>query len=649
MERSIQNIRLLGLDMINQANSGHPGIVLGAAPTLYALYQNHMNASTKHPLWFNRDRFFLAAGHGSALIYALLHCAGYDVPMEEIKRFRQLNSMTPGHPEYLHTPGIDATTGPLGQGLAMAVGSAIAEVYLRHLFNKDDLKVVDHYTYVLCGDGDLQEGVSLEAMSFAGHVRLNRLIILFDSNDVQLDGPTLNAVSEDIAKKVESVGFDYQCIADANDVLAISKAIAVAKKTDKPSFIEIKSVIGYGAKNQGTSSVHGAPIGREDTSRLRKLWDFNLNEFEVEQDVYADFREKFGARGSKLYREWIASLEAYAQRYPELHQCLMDIIHQKTRVDYAKITSIDPIGFKEATRNSSGKFLKVLSEEIPHLIGGSADLTASTKAKGINGNFSPSNPLGRNICFGVREHAMGAIANGMALHYLKAFASGFFVFSDYMKPPIRLAALMKVPTIFIFTHDSVGVGEDGPTHEPVEQLAMFRSTPDLITLRPADSNETRFALRYALESQNQPVLLALSRQDIQVMHQATYEDFLQGGYIASDRANYEGILIASGSEVEIAIKAQKLLEENHQIAVRVVSMPSMELFLRQPKHIQDHVLPPACQKRLAIEMGASGLWYRFAAHVKGIDSFGKSGKLEDVLEYFGFTPEAVANEYLGIR
>ncbi|MGI6392841.1 MAG: transketolase [Candidatus Izemoplasmatales bacterium] len=649
MEKTIQNIRFLGLDMIDGAKSGHPGIVLGAAPILYSLYQYHLTSDPKNPDWFNRDRFFLSAGHGSALLYAVLHLAGYDLPLDELKRFRQLGSMTPGHPEYGHTPGVEATTGPLGQGLGMAVGNAIAECHLRHHFNRPGFPVIDHYTYVLCGDGDLQEGVALEALSLAGHLGLERLIIIHDSNDIQLDGPTKNAVSEDLRMKMESMGYYYQLVRDANNVLEVSIAIESAKQVNKPGFIEIKSIIGQGSAKQGTSSVHGSPLGPDETRRLKEEAGFETTLYHVDNVAVADFEKRFGNRGKKAFSKWNKLLKKYHDAYPELHAELENIINRNCGVDIADLYALDPIGHKEATRKTVGKFLPLLSEKIPALMGGSADLASSTNVKGNDGNFSKETPLGRNINFGVREHAMGAIVNGMTLHHLKAFGSGFFVFSDYMKPPIRLAAIMKIPSMFLFTHDSVGVGEDGPTHEPIEQLAMFRSTPGLIVIRPADSNETRHAVRYAVGEAKTPTLIAMTRQDITVMHQARYEDLVKGGYIAKDERDFTGILIASGSEVELALKAQEVLMNRDGIAVRVVSMPSMELFLQQPQAYQDQILPPACQRRLALEMGASGLWYRFSRNVLGIDTFGVSAKLQDVLSYFGFTVENVVKTYLELE
>lgn len=645
MEKTINAIRFLGMDMINQADSGHPGIVLDAAPVVCSLYLYHMNAYAKEPNWFNRDRFYLSAGHGSALLYATLHLAGYDIPLDALKQFRQLGSITPGHPEYRHAPGIEATTGPLGQGIGMAVGSAIAETYLRNTFNEGDLQVVDHYTYVLCGDGDLQEGVAMESLSLAGHLGLKKLIVLFDSNDIQLDGPTQNAVSENIQLKMESVGFDYFKVDDANDVLNVSIQIEQAKRSERPAFIEVKSIIGYGSLKQGTSATHGAPLGMEDTNQMKEKEGYSLVPFDIDQSAYLDFQNRFATRGERSFNTWNFYMEAYQKQFPDKYHQLMSIINEEVSIDFENLIPQVPIGTKEATRNTIGKLIPKLSEKLISMIGGSADLTASTKVKGINGNFSASTPLGRNINFGVREHAMAAIINGMTLHHLKAFSGGFFIFSDYMKPAIRLAAMMQIPSIFIFTHDSVCVGEDGPTHEPVEQLSMFRTMPGINTIRPASANEVGHAIRFALESTRTPSIIALTRQNTVVLNSCTYEEFSQGAYIAKDYPNPEGILIATGSEVELAIKSSELLHElGHD--VRVVSMPIMEIFLTLPKETQDKILPSKLTNRLAIEMGSSGLWYRFASKVRGIDTFGVSAKLEDVINHFGFTVEDVVKQYL---
>ena len=649
MEKSINAIRFLGLDMINKANSGHPGIVLGAAPIMYTLFTKHLKITPSASQWFDRDRFILAAGHGSALLYATLHLSGYEISMEEIKNFRQLGSVTPGHPEYRHTDGVEATTGPLGQGIANAVGLAIAENYLRATFNKKDLNVVDHYTYALCGDGDLQEGVTLEALSLAGHLGLERLIVLFDSNDVQLDGPTKEAVSEDLKMKMESMQWEYINVADANDTDAIDAAITQAKSSDKPSFIEVKSIIGYGATAQGTSATHGAPIGVEETTTMREAFGYETEPFKVSEAIYHDFFKKVAERNDFHQAEWIEKMDEYSERYPKDFEHLERIINNESDFDIASYFEMEPMHHEEATRASIGKLIPKLSEALVEMVGGSADLSGSTKVKGINGNFSSKNPTGRNINFGVREHAMAAIINGMTLHHLKAFSGGFFIFSDYMKPAIRLAALMEIPSTFIFTHDSVAVGEDGPTHEPIEQLAVFRSTPHLVTLRPAHANEVRHALRFALESKKTPVAIVLTRQNTKVTTEVDYKNFKKGAYIAKDYDTIDGVFIATGSEVELAMAASEQLSERHDINVRVVSMPSMELFIQQSSKYQESILPASVTKRLAVEMGASGLWYRFASEVHGIDTFGASAPGKDVMAHFGFTVDAIVKRYRNIK
>ncbi|NLF48739.1 MAG: transketolase [Acholeplasmataceae bacterium] len=644
MNQSIQAIRFLGADMIDKASSGHPGIVLGAAPVVYHLFTEHLKATSTHPKWFNRDRFVLSAGHGSALLYATLHCAGYKIGIEDLKQFRQLGSITPGHPEYGHTDGVEATTGPLGQGISMAVGMAIAESHLRAVFNREGFPLIDHDTFVLVGDGDLQEGVTMEAMSLAGHLQLDRLIVFFDSNDIQLDGPTENANSDNWALKAKSMNWHYEHVADANDLSALNQAILNAKKAGKPTLIEIKSIIGEGALKQGTSQVHGAPLGAQETERIKQALNYPLAPFSVDKAVYDDFQKHFVNRGETAYQAWELLWKDYQKAYPEAAKHLHDIMSGQITVDLSASLRILPLGTKEATRNSIGKQLDRFSELLPALMGGSADLVSSTKVHGLDGNYTKDHREGRNLNFGVREHAMGAIANGLTLHGLRGFTGGFFVFSDYLKPAIRLAALMKVPTLFLFTHDSVAVGEDGPTHQPIEQLSMFRLMPNLTCFRPADANETAYALHYGLKETDQPTLIALTRQNITVQHESSLEQVAKGGYVAIDKADYQGILIASGSEVELAIQAQEVLEKEHHIPVRVVSMPSLELFLSQPESYQESVLPKHCQARLAMEMGASGLWYQVAGKVMGIDTYGMSGPLEDVKQYFGFTSEKVVEK-----
>jgi transketolase len=645
MNYSINAIRFLGMDAINKANSGHPGIVLGAAPTMYNLYTKHLRVTPNKPNWFNRDRFILAAGHGSAMLYATLHLSGYKVSIEDLKQFRQLNSMTPGHPEYMHTEGIDATSGPLGQGIAMAAGMAVAERYLGATFNKEGYNVVDHFTYALCGDGDLQEGVTQEAMSLAGHLGLEKLIVLYDSNDIQLDGPLEWANSENVQEKYEAMNWHYIKVHDGNNVSAINDAINIAKgHKGHPSIIEIKSIIGFGASNQGDSATHGAPLGTEETNAMRKRMGYEFDEFTVPEEVYDHFFTHTVQRGETALNEWEMMFEEYKTNYPELAKQLEDIMNGTVSFDFERVLPKAPLGTNEASRVSGGKAITALSNDNVAIIGGSADLTKSTKAKGINGHFSYDNPLGRNINYGVREHAMAAMVNGLVLHGLKGFSGAFFVFSDYLKPAARMAAIMSIPSTFIFSHDSVAVGEDGPTHEPIEQLSMFRTTPNINLFRPADANETNYSYRFAMEATNAPTVIVLSRQNLEVKVEVSYEDFKKGGYVISDLEDFEGILIAAGSEVGLAIDTQKaLLEEG--IKVRVVSMPSMDVFKQQSKEYKESVLPSSCTKRLALEMGTPDLWYQFASNVKGIERFGVSAPAKDAIEYFGFTTEKIAKLY----
>ena len=645
MEKSINAIRFLGMDAINKANSGHPGIVLGAAPIIYSLYTTHMNLTPKKPLWFNRDRFVLAAGHATGMLYPTLHLAGYKLGMDDLKQFRQLNSLTPGHPEYLHTEGIDATSGPLGQGIAMAAGMAVAESYLAATFNKDNFKVVDHFTYAICGDGDLQEGVTQEAMSLAGHLGLGKLVVLYDSNDIQLDGPLAWANTENVQDKYKAMNWHYIKVNDANDLDELNDAISIAKGiTDQPSIIEVKSVIGFGSSLAGKSATHGSPLGKEETDAMRKRMNYKYGEFEAPQEAYDDFKVNTADRGNASLEKWNNLFAEYKKAYPELAKELLAIINGEYTVDLAKVLPEAPIGTNEASRVSGGKALTTLSESIISLIGGSADLTKSTKAKGISGDFSNATPLGRNINYGVREHAMAAMVNGLTLHGLNGFSGAFFVFSDYLKPAVRMAAIMGIPSMYIFTHDSVAVGEDGPTHEPIEQLSMLRTTPNVNVYRPGDANETNYAFRHALESTKTPSVIVLSRQNLEVKKETSYGNFSKGAYVISDAKDFEGILIATGSEVGLAIDVQTELAKEG-INVRVVSMPCVEIFKQQSAEYKEAVLPATCQKRLALEMGAPDLWYQFANNVKGIETFGVSAPGSDAIEFFGFNTTTVSKLY----
>lgn len=645
--QAINAIKILGVDAINKANSGHPGIVLGAASMLHVLYTKHLNVDPKKTNWINRDRFILSAGHGSALLYSINHLSGYDISIENLKNFRQLGN-TPGHPEYGHTAGVETTSGPLGQGISNAVGMALAETHLAAKFNKPNFDIIDHYTYVLCGDGDLQEGVTQEAMSLAGHLGLGKLIVLFDSNDIQLDGEVNLAYSERAKNKFEALNWQYILVADGEDQAAVHRAILKAKKeTNKPTIIEVKTIIGRGTSIEGTSKVHGSPIGEKEAVALREKISWTHAPFEIPSEVYDLYKKKVYNRGRRVHKKWDNLLKEYKETYQEEGLLFDQYFNEKTTVDISKLPVYEA-GSKEATRNVSGKIIDSLSVQHPNLIGGSADLTASTKAKGADGHFSKENRLGRNINFGVREHAMASLANGMVLHGgLKVFVGGFFIFSDYMKPAIRLSAIMGIPTTYVFTHDSVAVGEDGPTHEPIEQLAMLRSIPNMSVIRPADANETKAAWQLALESKNQPTALILTRQSVPNLEETSIKEVSKGAYILKKETNkLDGILLASGSEVSLALETQKILLEKG-IDLRVVSMPSMDLFEKQSEAYKKEILPKNV-KILAVEMASPMPWYKYTPNVYGIDTFGVSAPLEEVLKYFKFTPEDLANKFLSI-
>jgi transketolase len=644
-QKAINAIRFLGVDSINVANSGHPGIVLGSAPMAYKLFTEHLNIDVKDSKWINRDRFILSAGHGSMLLYALNHLSGFKITMEDLKRFRQIGN-TPGHPEYGHTDGVETTSGPLGQGISNAVGMAIAETHLAARFNKEGFNLMDHYTYVICGDGDLQEGVALESISLAGHLGLGKLIVLFDSNDIQLDGKVSMAYSENHKNKFEAMGWQYLHVTDGNDLSSIHKAIVKAKKEgSKPTIIEVKTTIGYGTSLAGTSKVHGAPIGFSEADALRKNLDWEYKPFEIPKEVYDHYRKKVTLRGQRAHKKWRELLNLYKIQYPQEYQMFNEFIENKINIDLNDFNAEVSVN-KDATRNISGKVLNKLSDKYLNVIGGSADLTASTKAKGADGHYNKNNRLARNINFGVREHAMGAIVNGMTLHGgLKVFGGAFFVFSDYMKPSIRLAAIMQIPSIFVFSHDTIAVGEDGPTHQPIEQLAGLRAIPHLNVIRPADANETLSAWKIAIESTNTPTSIILTRQNVNNLTTTSHEGVKKGAYVVSmEEGKLDGILLAAGSEVGLAIETQQLLKTQGK-NVRVVSMPSHYLFEKQTLKYKKEVLPKSI-KTLAIEMGSSFSWYKYTQFVYGIDTFGVSAPLEQALEHFSFNKEKVAEYFL---
>jgi len=645
---AINTIRTLSIDAINAANSGHPGLPMGAAPMAYALWSRHLNHNPGNSKWFNRDRFVLSAGHGSMLLYSLLHLFGYNVTLDDLKAFRQLGSKTPGHPEFGHTDGVEATTGPLGQGIAMAVGMAMAEAHLAAKFNREGFPVVDHYTYALVGDGCLQEGISYEAMSMAGHMKLGKLIVLYDSNDISLDGELRLSFSENIRLRAESANWQYLRVEDGNDIAAVSAAIAEAKaNTQQPTIIEVRTIIGYGSKNAGTNKVHGAPIGEEDAKNAKAAYGWQWEEpFTVPEEVrkhFAGLKEKGAAKEA----EWNRLLEAYKAQYPELARELEQAIEGKYAIGDADILTFDPAK-AISTRVASGESINHYVKIVPAIFGGSADLSNSTMTD-IKGEskFAVESYAGRNVYFGVREHAMGAAGNGMALHGgVRPFVSTFFVFSDYLRPSIRLAALQKLPVVYVFTHDSIAVGEDGPTHEPIEQLAALRSIPGVTVIRPSDANETASAWAYALEQTEGPVALVLSRQNLPVLEATARnkDKVARGGYVLADADGQpDVILIATGSEVSLALGAKAELEKDG-VKARVVAMPSRELFDRQPEEYRKSVLPDGVTKRLVIEAGISLGWDRYAGpggKVLSIETFGASGPGGAVLKHFGFSVDNV--------
>lgn len=644
---AINAIRLLSVDAIEKANSGHPGLPLGAAPFAYVLWAKNMMHNPKNPEWFNRDRFVLSAGHGSAMLYSMLHLSGYDLPLEELKKFRQWGSLTPGHPEYHHTKGVEATTGPLGQGIAMAVGMAMAERHLASKFNKDGLDVVDHYTYALCGDGDLMEGVSGEASSLAAHLKLGKLILLYDSNDISLDGDLNKSFSESVKGRYEAYGWHYLRVEDANDLEAVDAAIKEAKKvTDKPTMIEVRSIIGMGSPYAGTSKAHGAPLGKDNAMITRKYFDYNYAEFEVPEVAYETFRGHIEENGVVANNAWNELLAAYSEKYPELAEELNLAIAGKLPEGFADDMPVFEAGKGIATRNASGDAINFFAKKLSSLFGGSADLAGSNKTT-INGesDFSANNYGGRNIWFGVREFAMGAILNGMHLHGgLKVFGGTFFVFSDYVRPAIRLSALMGLPVTYVFTHDSIAVGEDGPTHEPVEHLPSLRAMPKLSVIRPADANETFAAWKVALESTDTPTVLALTRQNLKTLPlsgKLAAEGVKRGAYVISpsEKETSDALIIATGSEVPLAYEAQQELKKEG-IDVAVVSMPSWDLFEKQDKEYKKSVLNPQVKKRLAVEMANPLGWERYTGDegmILGIDGFGASAPAETIMEEFGFS------------
>lgn len=650
----VNTIRTLSIEAVQKANSGHPGLPMGAAPMAYALWTKHLKVNpTTSRNWVDRDRFVLSAGHGSAMLYSLLHLSGYNVTIDDLKNFRQWDSKTPGHPEVHHTDGVEATTGPLGQGIAMAVGMAMAEAHLAATYNRDSFPIMDHYTYAICGDGDLMEGVSQEASSMAGHMKLGKLIVLYDSNDISLDGPTSKAFTENVGARYEAYGWQHILVKDGNDLDEIEAAIEAAKaETDKPTLIEVKTVIGYGAPKEGTSSVHGAPIGEEGITAAKAVYGWEYPDFTVPEEVAARFKETMIDEGQKAEEAWNEMFKNYEHAHPELAKQFKEAFANQLPEGWEQELPKYELGTSAASRVTSKETIQAISKVVPSFWGGSADLSASNNTMvAAEKDFEPGQYEGRNIWFGVREFAMAAAMNGIQLHGgSHVYGGTFFVFTDYLRPAIRLAALQKVPVTYVLTHDSVAVGEDGPTHEPIEQLASVRCIPNVHVIRPADGNETVAAWKIAMNSTETPTILVLSRQNLPVLEgtlEHASDSVQKGAYVLSPQKGEQpaGILIATGSEVNLAVEAQaKLAEEG--IDVSVVSMPSFDLFEKQSAEYKESVLPKAVTKRVAIEAAASFGWERYVG-TEGktitIDHFGASAPGGLVLEKFGFTPENVVN------
>lgn len=655
----VNTIRTLSIDAIQKANSGHPGLPMGVAPMAYVLWTRHMHLNPKtHLDWANRDRFILSAGHGSAMLYSLLHLAGYEVSIDDLKQFRQWNSKTPGHPEFGHTDGVEATTGPLGQGIAMAVGMAMAEAHLAAKYNRPGYPVMDHYTYSIVGDGDLMEGISHEAASLAGHLKLGKLIVLYDSNGISLDGPTTAAFTENVGERFKAYGWEHIKVEDGNDLAAIDAALTLAKKnTSQPTLIEVKTTIGFGAENQGTNAVHGNPLGAEGVAYAKKAYGWDYPAFTVPAEVATRFHQLIQDEGAAAEKQWQDLFAKYQQEYPELAQEFTAGFANDLKLDFQAVLPHYEADSSIATRNASQKAINALTPVLPTLWGGAADLASSNKTM-INGeaDFQPGSYAGRNLWFGVREFAMAAALNGISLHGgTRVYGGTFFVFSDYLKAAIRLSALQHQPVIYVLTHDSVAVGEDGPTHEPIEQLAGLRAIPDVQVLRPADGNETSAAWATALQTTDKPTLLVLSRQNLATLpvDQATiFAGVDKGGYVVAPatKAVPDGILIATGSEVNLALAAQSELRDQGQ-DVSVVSLPSWERFAQQDPAYQEVVLPAAVTKRVTIEAAATFGWAKFAGSHGvsiGIDHFGASAPGDLVLDQLGMNVANVVDTFMNL-
>ena len=649
--KSINTIRVLAADMVQAANSGHPGAPMGMAPAAYALWAYGMKHDPKAPKWMDRDRFVLSIGHASAMEYALLHMTGYDLPMDELKKFRQLGSKTPGHPEYGRTPGVETTTGPLGQGIANAVGFAIAETMLAAKFNREGYNVVDHRTWAMCGDGCLQEGIAHEAISLAGNLKLNKLTLIYDDNDITIEGSTDITFTEDVQKTFEACEWNVIRIKDGTDYAAVAAAVEETKKSDKPTLIIVPTKIGYGCPaKEGKSSAHGEPLGEANLAAAKETLGMPADKFRVDEDVYAHFAACM-EKNEKAHAEWDKLFAEYAEKYPEL-AAEWEQWHSTELPDEVLMNDeLWAFDKADATRGASGTVLNRLAQYLPNLVGGSADLGPSNKSeiKG-GGDYSAENRLGRNMHFGIREHAMAAVCNGMALHGgLRVYCATFFVFSDYMKHAMRMAALMNLPVMYILTHDSIGVGEDGATHQPVEHLSMLRSMPNFNAFRPADAHETVAAYLSALTT-GTPTAFILSRQNLPLYAESDGRA-MKGAYVLGKECKEtpDVILIGTGSEVEQLMQAKEVLCKEHKVSARVVSMPCMEVFLQQSKEYQEEVLPTSIRARVAMEAGATMPWYRFTGldgKVIGMDHFGDSAPAAVLFKEYGFTCENVVSTVL---
>ena len=654
-ERAINSIRFLSIDSINKANSGHPGLPMGAAPMAYTLWSKFLRISPQNPTWENRDRFVLSAGHGSMLLYSLLHLFNYGLPLEELKNFRQFDSKTPGHPEYGHTVGVETTTGPLGQGFANAVGMAIAERHLAGKFNTSKFDIVDHYTYVLAGDGDMMEGITYEAASLAGTLKLDKLVALYDDNKITIDGSTDISFSEDVKKRFEAMHWNVIVVKDGNDAGLIRKAIIKAHKSKgKPTLIMVKTIIGFGSPNKaGTSKVHGSPLGKDEAMLTREALGWSdYSEFEIPEDVKDHFM-RLSKKKEKTFKEWQSKLVDYAKENPELYREWKRYHSNEISKELYEDESIfETSSDSMATRASGGDILNKIAKYVPNIVGGSADLNESTKTYlKEKGDFLVDD-MGANIFFGIREHAMGAIVNGIVLHGgLRAYGSTFLVFSDYMRTPIRLASLMNIPAMFIFTHDSIGVGEDGPTHQPIEHVSSLRMMPGLSVWRPADYMETGYSYVAAFEKTDGPSVMVLTRQNLPKLD-GVNENVKKGGYILSkeEKATPDAILMGSGSEVSLLVEAKKVLKEKG-LDVRVVSMPNMNVFEMQSKEYKEEVLPSNVEARVSVEAGVTMPWYRYLGNkgtAIGIDTFGASAPIEKLMEHFGFSVDNVVDKALEV-